>query len=164
MPHTRKTPPAPPFPEKVMSPTVEEIRRTAEARLRELAPLLAEAAQLEALLAALDAPDVRRPSAVGALPAPAPLAAAVPEPVAPAPRRGAAAARRGRDGRAPQGSNKRTIMDIVAANPGIAAPDIAEQTGMKRTVVASTISRLKRTGELEAEGAGVRLAHVIRAA
>jgi hypothetical protein len=30
---------------------------------------------------------------------------------------------------------------------------------MKRTVVASTISRLKRTGELEPEGRGVRLPH-----
>lgn len=145
-----------------MSPTVEEIRRTAEARLRELAPLLSEAAQLEALLAALDAPE---PAA--ALPAASPIRVAappLPEPAgAPAPAR-PAAARRGRDGRAPQGSNKRTILDIVAANPGIAAPDIASRTGMKRTVVASTISRLKRTGELVSEGAGVRLAPAAQAA
>jgi len=148
-----------------MSPTVEEIRRTAEARLRELAPLLNEAAQLEALLAALDAPERPVPAAASHPAAHAP--AAVPQPATRLTVQAAPAdadARRGRDGRAPQGSNKRTILDIVAANPGIGAPEIAALTGMKRTVVASTISRLKRTGELEREGAGVRLARVARAA
>jgi len=145
-----------------MSPTVDEIRRTAEARLRELAPLLSEAAQLEALLAALDAPDPHRALPVMTVTAPAVGASQPSAPVSPA--RRAPSARRGRDGRAPQGSNKRTILDVIAANPGIAAPDIAALTGMKRTVVASTISRLKRTGELEAEGSGVRLARVASAA
>lgn len=149
-----------------MSPTVEEIRRTAEARLRELAPLLNEAAQLEALLAALDAPEQRPVPAAASHPA-SHAPAAVPQPATRLTVQAAPAdadARRGRDGRAPQGSNKRTILDIVAANPGIGAPEIAALTGMKRTVVASTISRLKRTGELEREGAGVRLARVARAA
>jgi hypothetical protein len=142
-----------------MSPTVEEIRRTAEARLRELAPLLSEAAQLEALLAALDDPEPRPlPTAANTAAADEPASRAE----RPAPSRSTAP--RGRDGRAPQGSNKRTILDIVAANPGIAAPDIASRTGMKRTVVASTISRLKRTGELESEGAGVRLAQAVQVA
>lgn len=124
-----------------MSPTVAEIRRTAEARLRELEPLLAEAAQLRTLLAALD--DA---------PAPAPRLTAAPRPAS---RRRPSAGRP--RGRAPQGANKRTILDVVASRPGVAAPEIAALTGMKRTVVASTISRLKRTGELEADGAGVRL-------
>jgi hypothetical protein len=140
-----------------MSPTVDEIRRTAEARLRELAPLLTEAAQLEALLAALDAPEPHLPVPVAPVAAPA---AAPQRPVAASPARRSPSPRRGRDGRAPQGSNKRAILDVIAANPGIAAPDVAALTGMKRTVVASTISRLKRTGELEAEGSGVRLAGV----
>jgi hypothetical protein len=123
-----------------VSPTVDEIRRTAEARLRELAPALAEAEQLRILIAAIDAPH--------AVAAPTPLSSV---------RRAPSPGRRQRDGRAPQGANKQLILDIVARQPGVAAPEIAALTGLKRTVVASTISRLKRVGELEAEGSGVRL-------
>lgn len=118
-----------------MSPTVEEIRRTAERRLDELLPLLAEAEQLRRLLAALDDAPRPRLSAVS----------------------GRRAAPVARDGRAPQGANKQLILSIVAERPGIAAPEIAEMTGLKRTVVASTISRLKRVGELEGQGGGVRV-------
>ncbi|HVR05057.1 MAG TPA: helix-turn-helix domain-containing protein, partial [Solirubrobacteraceae bacterium] len=53
--------------------------------------------------------------------------------------------RRGSDGRAPQGANKQRILAAIAAHPGLAAPEIAQLTGLKRPVVASTISRLKRT-------------------
>lgn len=120
-----------------MSPTVEEIRRTAQTRLSELEPLLTEAEQLRRLLAALDDGPPRRLSAV--------------------PATDRRAASRARDGRAPQGANKQLILAIVAERPGIAAPEIAAMTGLKRTVVASTISRLKRVGELESYGAGVRL-------
>jgi hypothetical protein len=56
-----------------------------------------------------------------------------------------------------QGENKRAIFAVIARQPGVTAADIARTTGMKRTVVASTVSRLKRTGELEPEGRGVRL-------
>lgn len=127
-----------------MSPTVDEIRRTAEARLEELEPLLAEAEQLRHLLAALDeAPQSRLAPVVRS------------RTLAAAPRLGRTAASTG--GRAPQGANKQVILAIVARQPGVAAPAIAEQTGLKRTVVASTISRLKRVGELEAHGRGVRL-------
>ncbi|MDW5596079.1 hypothetical protein VSS74_17160 [Conexibacter stalactiti] len=122
-----------------MSPTVDEIRRTAEARLRELEPVLAEAEQLRVLLAAIDAPSTTLPPRLSAVGSTRP------------------ADRRQRDGRAPQGANKQLILDIVARQPGVAAPEIAAATGLKRTVVASTISRLKRVGELEAHGRGVRL-------
>jgi hypothetical protein len=125
-----------------MSPTVSEIRRTAEERLRELEPLLVEAEQLRNLLAALDDTPQQ--------PAPAPAA----------PRRRAsspARAPRTPGRRAPQGANKHLILRIVAGSPGVAAPEIAAMTGLKRTVVASTISRLKRVGELEAQGSGVRI-------
>ena len=139
MPHTGLSPSVPccSFPHEVMSPTVDEIRRTAEARLRELQPLLVEAQQLQHLLTALDESPHPRLTAV------------------PARRLGGASAPAG--GRAPQGANKQLILDIVERKPGVAAPEIAAMTGLKRTVVASTISRLKRVGELEAEGGGVRL-------
>ncbi|MDO8209336.1 hypothetical protein [Conexibacter sp. CPCC 206217] len=119
-----------------MSPTVDEIRRTAEARLRELQPLLVEAEQLQHLLIALDESPQPRLATVSTR------------------RLGGGAAV---GARAPQGANKQLILDIVARKPGVAAPEIAALTGLKRTVVASTISRLKRVGELEAEGSGVRL-------
>ncbi len=161
MPHTGDHPartPGTPIPEKAMSPTVDEIRRTAEARLDELKPLLAEAAQLQSLLAALDT-NCRPQVDVGACPRWSLSAARARRACA-----GSPSNLRGRDGRAPQGSNKRVILDIVAEHPGIAAPAIAALTGMKRTVVASTISRLKRTGELEPEGGGVRIPRAARVA
>lgn len=76
----------------------------------------------------------------------------------PVPRPHRLGSRRGSDGRAPQGANKQRILATIAAHPGLAAPEIASLTGLKRPVVASTISRLKRTGELCAHGHGVRLA------
>ncbi|EHN09518.1 hypothetical protein PAI11_36500 [Patulibacter medicamentivorans] len=59
--------------------------------------------------------------------------------------------------RTPQGANKQAILAVIAEHPGITAAEIARMTGMKRTVVASTVSRLKRIGELEPEDRGVRL-------
>lgn len=61
------------------------------------------------------------------------------------------------EGRRTQGSSKAAIMAVIAERPGVTAADIARVSGMKRTVVASTVSRLKRVGELEPEGRGVRL-------
>jgi DNA-binding IclR family transcriptional regulator len=46
---------------------------------------------------------------------------------------------------------------MVHADPGVTATEIAERTGLKRTVVSATINRLKRNGELEADGRGVRV-------
>jgi predicted HTH transcriptional regulator len=63
----------------------------------------------------------------------------------------------GRDGRAPQGANKQLIIESVLEDPGVTATEIAERTGVKRTVVSATINRLKRNGELEPHGQGVRI-------
>lgn len=70
---------------------------------------------------------------------------------------GRVALQRPAGGRRQQGENKRAIFAVIAKTPGVTAADIARTTGMKRTVVASTVSRLKRTGELEPDGRGVRL-------
>jgi hypothetical protein len=64
---------------------------------------------------------------------------------------------RGDGERAPQGSNKRRIVAVIAEHPGIAAPQIARLTGLKRPLVASTISRMKSRGELLDCEEGVRL-------
>lgn len=109
-----------------MSTAVNEIREHAETRLRELEPYLAEAEKLKQVIAMLSEPAAQsRP--VTTLNA---------------------------DRRAPQGANKRRILALVLERPGITAAEISRMTGLKRTVVASTVSRLKRTGELEDHGDG----------
>ncbi len=106
---------------------VDEVVQTVTARLAELQPYLEEAERLRAILEASGA-----------------AGAAEPETPAARPRRS-------------QGANKAAILAVIAEQPGVTAADIARTSGMKRTVVASTVSRLKRTGELEPEGRGVRL-------
>jgi Winged helix-turn-helix DNA-binding len=123
-----------------MSTAVADIRRNAEQRLKELEPYLEEAEQLRRVIELLDAP------------APAPVAPPVPRRINPAAVPLAVDARR-----APQGANKRRILALVMEHPGITAAEISRSTGLKRTVVASTMSRLKRTGELEQHGKGARV-------
>jgi hypothetical protein len=167
-----------------LSPAVEQIRQTVEARIRELEPMIAELEQLEGILALLD----EQPHGSGALshhhlpniaallsgeasvqPAQAPVATrqvATAPPPQPQPllRRGRRGTKPGRDGRAPQGANKQIIIAAILERPGITAPEIAERSGIKRTIVSATINRLKRTGELEPFGEGVRVPLVERPA
>jgi hypothetical protein len=165
-----------------VSPAVEQIRQTVEARIRELEPMIAELEQLEGILSLLDEqphgspslanhhlPNIaallagERPAAPPA-PAPAALPAAAGAPPQPLLRRGRRGTKPGRDGRAPQGANKQIIIAAILERPGITAPEIAERSGLKRTVVSATINRLKRTGELEPYGEGVRVPLVERPA
>jgi predicted transcriptional regulator len=115
-----------------MSTAIVDIRQQAKLRLSELQPYLDEADQLRSILAAIEG---RSPEFE-------------------------ATARRVRPStasRAPMGANKRRILAAVLERPGVTAADVARQTGLKRTVVASTMSRLKRTGELEQHGRGARV-------
>ena len=113
---------------------LEEIRRNAEQRLQQIEPLIEEAEQLRQVLDAIAKRPARRELS-------RPLSAAkstVP--------------------RAKKGANKRVILDLVEQRPGITPAEIARLTGMKRTVAASTVSRLKRYGYLrEYEQGGVCL-------
>lgn len=140
-----------------LSPVVEQIRNTVEARLRELQPVAEEIEQLESILATLNSGEAGRalPQMAALLEsATAPIPA---EPLKPAVRYGRRGTKPGRDGRAPQGHNKQQIIKTILERPGITAPEIAELTGVKRTVVSATINRLKRGGELEPYGEGVRV-------
>jgi Winged helix-turn-helix DNA-binding len=130
--------------ESHMSPAVIEIRQHAELRLRELAPYLEEADQLRRVLQILG-DEQEQPVADQRLQ----LEAA--ERIASTP-----ALPSGR--RAPQGANKRRILAVICQHPGITAAEVARVTGLKRTVVASTMARLKRNGELEPVGRGARVA------
>lgn len=115
---------------------LDEIRRNAQHRLQEIEPLIEEAERLRDILSVL---EQRSPAT--------PIRTSVPR------------SKSGIGGsRAPKGANKRIIMDLIGRQPGITPAEIAQVTGVKRTVVASTVSRLKRSGELQAhEQGGVRL-------
>lgn len=143
-----------------MSPAVEQIRRTVEDRIRELGPVITELEQLQSILALLDAgtgiaPPQGASDDVAALLTQLGLEQARSQPQGP--RRSRRGTKPGRDGRAPQGANKQRIIEAVLSDPGITATEIAERTGVKRTVVSATINRLKRNGELEPHGRGVRV-------
>jgi biotin operon repressor len=143
-----------------MSPAVEQIRKTVEERIRELRPVIDELEQLQGILSLLEGEEVSRngeatSASLAALLAQAGLDA---DPSARQPiRRSRRGTKPGRDGRAPQGANKQRIIEAVMQDPGVTATEIAERTGVKRTVVSATINRLKRNGELEPLGQGVRV-------
>lgn len=102
---------------------LDEIRLNAERRLRQIEPLIEEAERLRDVLDVIGQRASRRaPRADGENASAAPRAA--------------------------KGANKRVILELVGRRPGITPAQIATATGMKRTVVASTVSRLKRHGEL----------------
>jgi hypothetical protein len=92
--------------------------------------MLQEAARLRGVLAALDgpAPDPGAPQRVS-------------ESVEPIRRA------------TPSGANKQRILKVIADSPGITPREIAAQTGIDRPVVASTVNRLKRRGEVRPEAA-----------
>jgi CRP-like cAMP-binding protein len=142
-----------------MSPAVEEIRRQVEERIRELRPVIDELEQLQGILSLLEGDDINTQDGVsGGTAALSALLGQVGiegsrQPI----RRSRRGTKPGRDGRAPQGANKQRIIEAVMQDPGVTATEIAERTGVKRTVVSATINRLKRNGELEPLGQGVRV-------
>jgi hypothetical protein len=146
----------------------KQIRTTLESRMRELEPALSEYEHLRGVLEALEDPSVLRragsrpalSSVTSISPRLAGASAAASSPGAIAPKRRRAknvGTKPGVDGRAPQGANKQRVLAAIAEHPGITAAKVAELTGLKRTLVSATITRLKRNGELYAQGQGVRL-------
>ncbi len=144
-----------------MATAAEQIRKTVEARLRELRPVIEELEQLQNILSVLEGEEAAREGAGGDS---ARLRALLQQagmdtdgaPAQPI-RRSRRGTKPGRDGRAPQGANKQRIIEAVIQDPGVTATEISERTGVKRTVVSATINRLKRNGELEPLGQGVRV-------
>jgi hypothetical protein len=102
---------------------LDEIRLNAERRLKQIEPLIEEAERLRDVLRVIGQSSSHR----------VPRASSEEFSAAP---------------RAAKGANKRVILELVGRRPGITPAQIAAATGMKRTVVASTVSRLKRHGEL----------------
>jgi len=64
--------------------------------------------------------------------------------------------------RAPRGANREAILSLVRERPGATAREIAQATGIARTTVASTVTRLAAEGALErseqpGDGVGFRV-------
>jgi hypothetical protein len=137
---------------------LEELRRTAERRLHQIEPLLEEAEQLRVVLEVLSRRTTAREPEAVAKHTPSVRTRHNGSVAAASGKRPGSRVRSDSGARAAKGSNKRAIMQLVAQKPGITAAQIAQLTGMKRTVVASTVSRLKRYGELlDHESGGVCL-------
>jgi hypothetical protein len=126
-------------------PSVDTIRREAEARLRELEPVLEEAEKLRGVLAVIDGAGAGAGAGagggVGGGGARSPVGT------------GSSAGRRPHGRTTASGANKQRILAVIAAHPGITPREIALHTGIKRSVVASTVNRLKRRGEVRAHSA-----------
>ncbi|HEY1688139.1 MAG TPA: hypothetical protein VGF95_04670 [Solirubrobacteraceae bacterium] len=128
---------------------VEEIRRTAQRRLRQIEPLIEEAERLRDVLAALErrpirAQPLRHSTKSGHATKSGSASGGGSESTDASAKVQAHSVRP----RAAKGANKRVIIELVGHSPGITSAEISAATGMKRTVVASTVSRLKRNGEL----------------
>lgn len=142
---------------------LEEIRRTAERRLHEIEPLLEEAERLRDILDVIEGRFLEQSGTTVDKELTSDRELTRPASNGPRLRKSRQSRRqptarpRSHSGeRAAKGSNKRAILALVAEKPGITAAEISTMTGMKRTVVASTVSRLKRYGELiEHETGGV---------
>ena len=154
-----------PTPNTDESSVLSQIRATIDARLVELEPVAMELQRLRRLRDVVETLEATGQDTIssdltallGHASAGGDAVGAVPRPMI---RRGRRGTKRGRDGRAPQGANKQLILQTILERPGVTAPEIAELTGIKRTIVAATINRLKRSGELEPHGDGVRVPFV----
>src|ERR1700754_730907 len=136
-----------------MSPFVQEIRSSVEDRLRQLEE---ERKQLEGILAVLDSPDAS-PADLALITGSASAVGGPSSSVPPPQRRQLRSARRGKDGRAPLGHNKQRIITLVREQPGITGSEVADHLEIKHSTAFATISRMKRQGELESYGVGLRV-------
>jgi DNA-binding MarR family transcriptional regulator len=110
-----------------MSDLLQGIQRDIRKRLDELRPLVSEYEQLRQATAALEGVP------------------AEPEPAATKPR----AASPPRRKRAPAGTNRERVLAAVRDNPGASASQIAEASGVQRTVVYGVLRRLSSDGVID---------------
>jgi ribosomal protein S25 len=113
-----------------MSDLLDRIQRDIRERLGELRPLVSEYEQLRRAMEALEATPAER------------------DPAAAKP--GATASPRRQ--RAPAGTNRDRVLAAVQSNPNATASQIAEASGVKRTVVYGVLRRLTDDGVIEKRG------------
>ena len=135
------------------------LKREIDARIEELRPLVAEAAQLEAareaLLEEIAAPR-RRADTVPSRILPRP-ATSLP-PVSDAPVRPKAKQEREADSDESRSPIRDAILALIEERPGVSVAEIAAVTKIAKPTVATTVSKLKRDGVLADEMGGVKLA------
>ena len=119
-----------------MSDLVEETLQGIRARLKELAPMVAEYERLEAAYAALDGPGG---SSAGTR---SRRSAGTRRP------RGRPASQRPR-ARAKRGENKRAVYAVIGERPGVTVAEIAAVTGIAKPMVYNTTRAGIERGELE---------------
>jgi hypothetical protein len=121
-----------------MSDLVEETVRGIRARLKELAPVVAEYERLQAAYAALDG--------AGANPGVQPSVGAGTRerPHKPAGRR-----RAGSGSRAKRGQSKAAVLGVIAQRPGVTVAEIAQVTAIAKPLIYNTTRVGVDRGELE---------------
>jgi|SRR3954449_3917039 hypothetical protein len=121
------------MPEALLDQILREIRE----RMREARGAYQESQRLERALAALDA---RADGTVGASRS---------QPARARPKQTRGRSGRASSARARRGANREAILAVVTKRPGATAREIADATGIARTTVASTVTRLAANGALE---------------
>jgi hypothetical protein len=125
-------------------PTIlSDLERQVRARLKELEPLVEEAAQLKRLLASFEQAQTASP------------------PRATSPRRGAQPkkrARRGRPAGSSTGSRAAEALRLVGERPGITVAELAESMGIGPTYLYRVMPSLERDGKVRKAGKGYELA------
>jgi hypothetical protein len=134
------------------------LKREIDARIEELRPLVAEAAQLEAardaLLDEIAAPR-RRPDTVPSRILPRPATSLPPASDGPARPKAAQPQDDDAESRSPI---RDAIVALIEERPGVSVAEIASVTKIAKPTVATTVSKLKRDGVLADEMGGVKLA------
>ena len=116
----------------------DDVRRQVERRLAELEPLVQEYEELRRIVAAIDSDAVVEPGSGRA-----------------APRRRLAPSGAGPGG---HGARAEDALRRIAAQPGVAVGELAEQMGIGTTYLYRLLPRLEREGKLRKEGKGYYLA------
>lgn len=122
-----------------MADFLDEKKREIAERLKELRPLVEEYQRLEAAQRALEG--------VALEPTPRPLPRRTPRPAS-------ASAPPGRGRPRGTGTRAKQALEIVAANPGISIPDLAEQMGIKQNYLYRVLPGLEQDGLVRKEGRG----------
>jgi hypothetical protein len=126
-----------------MADLVDEMVQGIRARLKELAPAVAEYERLQAADAALDGSDGQSTERSAAR--------AAPQPRRRRRSRGGRAVRASRPSapRARRGQNKAAVFGVIAERPGVTVSEIAEVTGIAKPLVYNTTRAGVERGELE---------------
>jgi CRP-like cAMP-binding protein len=128
-----------------MADFLDEKKREIAERLKELRPLVEEYHRLEAAQRALEG------AAIESTPRPLPRR---PGPGRPSSSSGSSSSASGRGRPRGTGTRAKQALEIVAANPGISIPDLAEQMGIKQNYLYRVLPGLEQEGLVRKEGRG----------